>query len=361
MASSPPTIALALQGGGSHGAFTWGVLDRLLQEVAANRLRIAAISGSSAGAINAALTVSGLVQGGPDIARQKLSDFWHMLSRRGFLAGNPLFYGEPGPFGGVNLDWSPITIAMEAIGLVVSPYTNPFYSDALAPLLAQAFPAADLEALNAATAPRLFVGATDVVSNGRVIFTQPDISTDALRASACLPTEFKAVTIGSAIYWDGGYLGNPALAPLLDQAQDLMLVLVNAFHRDGMPPLSAPAILDRLNEITFNASVVLEINAIETVNRLLAELAASGVPYAGRYKPIRLHAVRNDAFVEQLGFASKNSTSWNFLSGLHDAGYQTAETWLGAHFESLGKRSSLDVKVELTDKVLKRGGRGHAS
>jgi NTE family protein len=360
MASSPPTIALALQGGGSHGAFTWGVLDRLLQEVAAGRLRIAAISGSSAGAINAALTVGGLVQGGPDSARQKLSDFWHTLSRRGFLAGNPLFYGEPGPFGGVNLDWSPITIAMEAIGLVVSPYTNPFYSDALAPLLAQTFPATDLAALNAATAPRLFVGATDVVNNGRAIFTQPDISIDALRASACLPTEFKAVTIGGAIYWDGGYLGNPALAPLLDHAQDLMLVLVNAFHRDGMPPHSAPAILDRLNEITFNASVVLEINAIETVNGLLAELAASGVSYAGRYKPIRLHAVRNDAFVEQLGFASKNSTSWDFLSRLHDAGYQTAETWLGAHRDDLGKRSSLDVKAELTDKVLKRRGWRHA-
>jgi NTE family protein len=360
MASSPPTIVLALQGGGSHGAFTWGVLDCLLQEVAANRLRVAAISGSSAGAINAALTISGLVQGGPDIARQKLSDFWHALSRRGFLAGNPLFYGEPGPFGGVNLDWSPITIAMEAIGLVVSPYTNPFYADALAPLLAQTFSAADLDALNAAAVPRLFVGATDVVSNGRVIFTQPHVSIDALRASACLPTEFKAVTIGGSIYWDGGYLGNPALAPLLDHAQDLMLVLVNAFHRDGMPPHSAPAIMDRLNEITFNASVVLEINAIETVNRLLAELAASGLTYAGRYKPIRLHAVRNDAFVEQLGFASKNSTSWDFLSRLHDVGYQTAETWLGAHFESLGERSSLDVKTELTDRVLKRGEQGHA-
>ncbi len=270
MASTPPTIALALQGGGSHGAFTWGVLDRLLQEVAAGRIRIAAISGSSAGAVNAALTVSGLVQGGPEVARRRLTDFWRLLSRRGFQLGNPLFYGEPGPFGGVNLDWSPITIAMEAIGLVVSPYTNPFYSDALAPLLKQSFAASDLEALNAAAAPRLFVGATNVASNERAIFTQPDISIDTLRASACLPTEFKAVTIGGATYWDGGYLGNPALAPLLDQAQDLMLVLVNAFHRDGMPPYSSPAILDRLNEITFNASVVLEINAIETVNRLLA-------------------------------------------------------------------------------------------
>ena len=259
----------------------------------------------------------------------------------------------PAILGGVNLDWSPVAIAMEAIGLVVSPYTNPFYSDALAPLIAQALPAADLAALNAAAGPRLFVGATDVTSNGRVIFTQPDITADVLRASACLPTEFKAVTIGGMPYWDGGYLGNPALSPLLDHAQDLVLVLVNAFHRDAMPPHSAPAILDRLNEITFNASVVLEINGIEAINRLLAELAASKVPYPGRYKPIRLHAIRNDAFVEQLGFVSKNSTSQAFLTGLHDAGYQTAETWLDSHFDALGIRSSFDVKAELIDKVLK--------
>jgi NTE family protein len=350
---APPTIALALQGGGSHGAFAWGVLDRLLQDVAADRFRISAISGSSAGAINAALTISGLVNGGPETARQKLADFWHAVSRGGFLAGNTLFYGEPGPFGSVNLDWSPVAIALEAFGLVVSPYTNPFYADALAPLVSQAFPDVDLAALNATAAPRLFVAATDVASNGRAIFTQPDISVAALRASACLPTEFKTVSIGGVPYWDGGYLGNPALSPLVDHAQDLVLVMVNAFHRDSMPPHSAPAILDRLNEITFNASVVLEINAIEAINSVLAELAASGVPYAGRYRPVRLHAIRNDPFVEQLGFVSKHSTSSAFLSSLHDAGYQTAEAWLRAHRDDVGVRSSLDVKGELTDKVLK--------
>jgi NTE family protein len=352
MACLPPTLALALQGGGSHGAFTWGVLDRLLQEVATDRLRISAISGSSAGAINGALTVSGLVQGGPALARRKLGDFWHALSRRGFLAGNPFFYGEPGSFG-INLDWSPIAIALEAIGLVVSPYMNPFYSDALAPLIAEAFSTTDIAAINVVSEPQLFIAATNIVSNSRAIFTQPDISADALRASACLPTEFKAVSIGGVPYWDGGYMGNPPLSPMLDYAQDLLLILVNAFHRDGMPPHSAPAILDRLNEITFNASVALEINAIEAINGLLAELATSGVDYTGRFKPVRFHAIRNDAFVEQLGFISKNSTSWTFLSCLHDAGYATAEEWLGAHLSEVGIRSSLDVKNELTDKVLK--------
>ena len=199
-------------GGGSHGAFTWGVLDRLLQEVAADRLRISAISGSSAGAINGALTVSGLVQGGAELARRKLADFWHALSRRGFLAGNPFFYGEPGSLG-INLDWSPIAIALEAIGLVVSPYTNPFYSDALAPLIAEAFPPADLTAIDAAPEPQLFVAATNVVSNTRTVFTQPDITTDVLRASACLPTEFKAVSIGGVPYSDGGTWGTRRSRP----------------------------------------------------------------------------------------------------------------------------------------------------
>ena len=351
MATDVPTVALALQGGGSHGAFSWGVLDRLLEEVAAERLRFTAISGTSAGALNATLTALGLIKGGPALARRNLEDFWRNVSRAGFLGGNAAFFGEPGALG-FNIDWSPVAIAVEAVGLVVSPYTNLFYSDALAPLIEQAFPPADLALLNAATEPRVFTTATDVTSNGRAIFTQPNISTATLRASACLPTAFKAVTIGETPYWDGGYLGNPSLTPLLDHAQDLLLVLVNAFHRDGMPPLSAPAILDRLNEITFNASVVLEINAIEAINSLLAELAASGVTYSGRYKPIRIHAIRNDRFVEQLGFVSKSSTSWDFLLTLRDAGRETADAWLKQHRDKVGARSSVDVKAELTGRVM---------
>src|SRR5690242_500405 len=353
MANEQPTIALALQGGGSHGEFTWGMLDRLLEEVSAGRLRVGAVSGSSAGAFNAALTVSGLVLGGADVARQKLAAFWQSVSERGWRNGNAFFFGEPGPFGGFNLDWSPMSIAMEALGLVVSPYTNPFYRDALAPIVAQAFPTSELAALNAVTSPRLFVGATDVTSNARVVFTQPDISADALRSSACLPTEFKAVSIDGIPYWDGGYLGNPPLSPLLEHAQDLVLVLVNPFHRDRMPPHSAPAILDRLNEITFNASVVLEVNAIEAINSLLRDLQAQGLTYSGRYKPIRLHSISNDAFVEQLGLMSKSSTSWEFLSRLHDAGYQTAEAWVSGNLEAVGQHSSFDVKGELTHQVLR--------
>ncbi len=350
---APPPVALALQGGGTHGAFTWGVLDRLLHEIAAGRLRLSAVSGTSAGAFNAALLVSGLVRGGPDLARRKLADFWTGVSQRGLLAGNALFFGEPGPFGSFNLDWSPAAIALEAAGLVISPYTNPFYTDALAPLIEQAFPPADLQALNDPTGPRLFVTATNVATNARAIFTQPGLSTAALRASACLPTEFRAVELGGAAYWDGGYLGNPALAPLIDYTQDLLLVLVNPFQHTGGTPRSARAILARTNEVTFNASVVLEVNAIEAINSLLAELAAAGTPYAGRYKPVRFHAVRNDAFEATLGEASKSSTSPLLLKALHDVGYQAAEAWVAAHLADVGLRSSLDVKAELMDQVLK--------
>ena len=354
-AENIPSIALALQGGGSHGAFTWGVLDRLLEEVAENRLAIAAISGTSAGAINAALTASGLAEGGASRARERLSAFWHELSRQGTMLGNWLFYGEPGPFGGFNLDWSPVAVALEAAGLVASPYTDPFYADPLAPLLARALPPPALAALNGADAPRLFVTATDVATNERMIFSQPHVSLDALRASACLPTTFRAVPIDGTPYWDGGYLGNPALSPLLDHAQDLLLVLVNPFRRTGMPPRAAPDILGRLNEITFNASVVLEMNAIEAVNRLLAELDAGGVRYAGRYRPIHLHAIRDDAFMATLGVASKNSTAWPLLARLRDAGHRSAAAWLATHRGALGQRSSFNAREEMTRPVLKGG------
>ncbi len=337
-----PTVSLALQGGGSHGAFSWGVLDRLLQEAASGRLELRAVSGTSAGALNAALTVSGLVQSGPDLARHKLEAFWRAVSRQGTLAGNDLFFAEPSVFG-FNLDYSPVGIALGAAGLVVSPYTNPFYADALAPLLMQAFPADELAAINAGPLP-LYVTATNVTTNARRIFTQPGITLASLRASAALPSIFRAVPIEGEPYWDGGYLGNPALNPLLPHSDDLLLVLVNAFHRTAMPPTGARAILERLNEITFNASVVLELNAIEAINRLLSEL---GTTYTGRYRPIRTHAIRNDAFVESLGFVSKNATSWSFLQTLHDTGYQTADQWLHVHAGDLGQFSSFNAKTEL--------------
>ena len=347
-------VALALQGGGSHGAFTWGVLDRLLEDVARARLRITAISGASAGGINATLCACGLVLGGADAARHKLRTFWEAVSRGGALAGNPLFgFAEPGPFGGWNIDWSPMAIALEAVGLVISPYNNPFYRDALRPLLEQVLPATELAAFNQSEeAARVFISATNVRDNQRTIFTQPDISLDALRASACLPTTFRAVSIDGVTYWDGGYLGNPPLSPLVDVAQDLILVMVNPLVRQDMPPRNAPDILDRLNEIGFNASVVLEINAIEAVNRVLADLDAANASKPTKYKPVRFHLIRDDRFLAEFGFVSKSSTSWALIDNLFERGRTVAGRWLASNHGQLGRAASCNVRAELLKPVL---------
>jgi NTE family protein len=355
-----PRVALALQGGGSHGAFTWGVLDRLLEEVEQKRLHIAAISGASAGGINATLCACGLALGGAEAARTKLRAFWEAVSRSGTLAGNALFgFAEPGPFGGWNIDWSPMAIALEAVGLVISPYNNPFYQDALRPLLEQVLPPADLAAFNQAEgAAPVFVAATNVRDNQRMIFTQPALSIDALRASACLPTVFRAVTIDGVPYWDGGYLGNPPLSPLVDVVQDLILVMVNPLVRQNMPPKNAPDIQDRLNEIGFNASVVLEINAIEAVNRVLADLGGAGASKRTKYKPVRFHLIRDDPFLAEFGFVSKSSTSWALIDKLFERGRVVADRWLASSHGQIGRASSCDVHTELVRPVL--GARGVA-
>jgi NTE family protein len=348
-----PAVALALQGGGSHGAFTWGVLDRLLEEVAAGRLHFAGFSGASAGAINAALCATGLACAGPHAAREKLRRFWEDLSRCGVAAGNPFFgFADPGNFG-FNIDWSPGAIMLEAAGLVISPYYDPFYVDVLAPLLEAAFPAADLARLNGADAPRVFVTATNVGTNERTIFTQPAINIDTLRASACLPDEFRAVEIGGQFYWDGGYLGNPSLNPLLDLAKDLLLVLVNPFRYNEKPPYSARQVMDRLNQITFNASVVLDVNAIEAVNRVLAGTGGSAPkPTSGRYEPVRFHMIRNDHFMNSLGFVSKLSTSWTLLHALFCKGREAADAWVKTSRRQVGVASSADPRSELLGRVL---------
>jgi NTE family protein len=353
-APPPRELGLALQGGGSHAAFTWGALDRLLDEVERGGLRIAAISGASGGAVNAALLASGLAIGGPAAARGKLRQFWTSVSREGFLGGNALFgFAEPGPFG-LDIDWSPGAIALEALGLVVSPYNNLFYTDALRPLLEAALPLADLARLNATVPPRVFVGTTNVGTNGRTIFSQPAITIDTLRASACLPTEFRAVRIGGADYWDGGFLGNPPLRPLVDIAQDLLLMLVNPFVRPGSPPTSARQILNRTNEIMFSASVVLEVNGIEAVNRVLAEAARPGrkATANSRYKPVRLHLVRDDEFMATLGVVSKSSTSRLLIETLFGVGWRAADRWLDTHGHRIGHESSCDPQSELIGPVL---------
>ncbi|TDG07078.1 patatin-like phospholipase family protein [Paraburkholderia guartelaensis] len=354
---SGPKVALALQGGGSHGAFTWGVLDRLLESTSQGTpFSVEAISGASAGGINATLCAAGLANGGAAKAREMLRTFWEAVSRAGEQAGNPLFgFSDPGPFGRWNIDWSPGAIFTEIVGLVASPYNNPFYRDPLGPIIRSALPETDLSTLNAKSGgPQIFIGATNVRTNERTIFTQPEISVDVLRASACLPSEFRTVNIHGVPYWDGGYLGNPPLAPLIAHAQDLILILVNPFVRHDMPPKNARGILDRLNEIGFNASVVLEVNAIEAVNRVLDSIGEEAASKS-RFKTVRFHLIRDDDFLAKFGFVSKSSTSWSLLKTLFDRGREVADAWIKNNYANLGQASSLNVKDALLDPTLKQG------
>ena len=346
-------VGLGLQGGGSHGAFTWGVLDRLLEQVEVERLEIVAVSGTSAGAINATVLACALVEDGPGLARTRLAEVWRKISETGAVSGNAFFYGEPGPFG-LNIDWNPGAIALEALGLVVSPYTNPFYRDALGPLLREVLPAERLARLNGDGAPRVFVTASNVATNWRANFSQPDITIETIRASACLPADHRAVQIEGETYWDGGYLGNPALEPLLDHADDLFVILANPLERKtGMPPKGPRAILDRLNEITFNASLVLEMNGIAAVNALLRDLQAQGIAYRGKYRPIHLHLIRDDQFLATLGSVSKSSTSWVLLSQLHDAGYAAATRFFAEKADNVGRCGTAEVERELVRPMFK--------
>jgi NTE family protein len=350
--SGIPSIALALQGGGSHGAFTWGVLDRLLDEVEQNRLRFSAVSGASAGAINATLLTAGLAESVAK-ARSNLRGFWQSVSRGSASALNMLVFAEPSPFGGWNIDFTPMAIAAEAASLVISPYTNPFYVDALMPLLQAAFPGEELARLNGPEAMPAFISATNVRDNTRAIFTQPRLTIDTIRASACAPTDFKAVTIAGVPYWDGGYLGNPPLVPLTDLSQDLMLLLLNPFVMPDAPPKTAPDILSRVNQIIFNASVVLEVNGIEAVNRVLAAFAAAGEANPTAYRAVRFHCIRSDAFLASLGLSSQNSTSAALIKSLHEHGRAAAESWLAANYDHIGRESSYDVYSEMIAPVLK--------
>jgi NTE family protein len=323
-------LTLALQGGGAHGAFTWGVLDRLLEEP---RLEVEAISGTSAGAMNAALYAYGLQQGGPAAAQTALHDFWHSVSRAGGAVFDAARYLE---------GWPAMKAFAAAWGQVLthvwSPYDNPLYANPLRALISAAI---DFDKLRRCEKPRVFVCATNVRSNERKVFSGDELSADALLASACMPTLFQAVEIGGEHYWDGGYMGNPALEPLLEYCPDILIVQVNALRRDDLPD-SAAEIVDRLNEITFNAALVNEIRTISAMNKLLER----GQLVNTTFRPIRFHAIEGDEEMSRLGSASKSRTDWSFLQRLRDLGRAAATAWLAdpACFACVGETGSVDVE-----------------
>ncbi|MCB2021006.1 MAG: patatin-like phospholipase family protein [Rhizobacter sp.] len=329
----PPKIDLALQGGGSHGAFSWGVLDRLLED---ESLAFAGISGTSAGAINAAVMATGFARGGRAGAREALAAFWRDTSR----SGSPFSPADPGAAGAFAWDRLPGYRWVSSYWRSLSPYEfNPLNLNPLKDLLQRHV---DCVALRDGPM-RLFVTATSVHSGQARVFTREDMSLDALLASACLPHLFQAVEIDGEPYWDGGYTGNPALYPLIydTESLDLLLVKINPLERAGTPRRNAE-IMDRLSEITFNASLIGEMRAIAFVSRLVRE----GRLDSGRYKDLRLHMIADDAGLAPLGAASKMDTTWPFLERLFALGHAAASKWLKAHRADIGVRATLDIEGE---------------
>jgi NTE family protein len=337
--ATPPDapLALALQGGGSHGAFTWGVLDRLLDDAS---LPISGISGTSAGALNAAVLACGWVDGGRAGAQAALRAFWLDVASQQSPWRGGCFGGGLGTSAGLaayNLDSNPFYAWQQQFLRLFSPYQfNPLGADPLRDVLARHV---DRGRLQASPIP-LFITATAVRTGQPRVFERADLDIDPLLASACLPQLFRAVQIDGEPYWDGGYSGNPALWPLVynTASLDLLLVKINPLVRPGTPDTPAE-IADRVNEITFNQSLVGEMRAIHFVNRLLTEgrLDASG------YKGLRLHMVADDEGLAPLQASSKVNTDRSFLLALHALGHAAASRWLAAHRADVGVRASLDV------------------
>ena len=312
------------------------MLDRLLED---ETLAYAGVSGTSAGAINAAVLASGFARGGHAGARDALRAFWHDTSR----SGAPFSPVDSTPGGAWALDRLPGYRWLSSFWQSFSPYEfNPLNLNPLRGLLERHV---DWAALRAGPM-RLFVTATRVHTGQPRVFTEADLSLDALLASACLPHLFQAVEIDGEPYWDGGYTGNPALYPLVydTEALDLLLVRINPLVRATTPRRSVE-ILDRLGEITFNAGLIGEMRAIAFVTRLVRE----GRLDPGRYKALRLHMIADDEGLEAFGAASKMDTTLPFLERLFDLGRAAAARWLRAHRADIGVRSTIDVEGEFLD------------
>jgi len=336
----PLLIDLALQGGGSHGAFTWGVLDRLLEE---SWLNIEAISGTSAGAMNAAVLAHGFNLGGAQGARTALEKFWRDVSdaaRFSPLKRSPL----DKLLDRWSLDHSPAYVAMDVMTRLFSPYDSPL--GAKNPL--EDILAANIDFARLPQAPmKLFITATNVRTGRGRVFRNAELSPKVLMASACLPLMFQAVEIDGDAYWDGGFGGNPTMTPLVQEcvSDDTILIGINPVERPGTPR-AARDILNRMNEVSFNAVLLKELEMIALLRR--AAIQAQDDPEAAHWAKMRVHLVRSDLLTD-LGASSKLNAEWDFLSMLRDEGRRAAEAFLAEKSADLGQTSTLDIDRLLRD------------
>ncbi len=331
-------ISLALQGGGAHGAFTWGVLDRLLEE---DGIEIAAISGTSAGALNGAALKAGMRSGGREGAKASLAALWAQVAN----VGDFRMTGWMQPFYNASravTDVVETAFPVSPQGIAAqfwSPYGwGPFWENPLEPVVRRL----DFSEVCHREGIRLFVGATNVRTGRIRIFTANDLTPEALLASACLPTVFQAVTIGDDAYWDGGFSGNPALFPLYepDLPDDLLIVSINPWLRDQVP-MTPLDIQNRVNEISFHAALLGELRAVNFVKRLIAE----GRMERGKMKDVLLHLIADDAVMAALSASTKLSPNPAMIAMLHGAGRAACDAFLDKHGADLGQRASLDLRA----------------
>jgi NTE family protein len=329
------TINLALQGGGAHGAFTWGVLDRLLEE---KDLGFEGLSATSAGAMNAAVFAYGLAIDGREGARKALAGYWKRVSDAASLG--PL---QPSPFdrmlGDHMLNWSPAFSLMGFVTRVLSPYEfNPTDYNPLREVVEQSI---DFDVLQRPDCPvKLFLSATNVRSGKVKVFAGKEISAAAVMASACLPSMFHAVEIDGEAYWDGGYMGNPALFPLIYNCKstDIVIVHINPLFRSEVPR-AAGDILNRINEISFNSSLMREMRAVSFVTGLIRQNRIAGA----ELPRMLIHSISDDEFMAALSSTSKMNADWDFLILLRDQGRKCAADWLAKNYAKLGVESSVDI------------------
>ncbi len=320
-------INLALQGGGAHGAFTWGVLDRLLEE---ENLKIEGLSGTSAGALNAALIATGIVQGGRDKARANLDQFWRAVSEYAIPNCGPGSYRTPYDFfmawyrymGEFLINLGLWSLQENPLGYLIHEHM-------------------DLKCLRDTDEIKIYVCATNVETNQIKIFDNKDLCPQALLASTCLPTLYPAVQWRGDFFWDGGYLGNPMLEPLIENcvSKDLLIVQVNPIEINAMPK-TPRTIMDRINEVTFNASLMREIRGIVKIQNLTTQAVWQEL---NPYESVRLHHIQDEPFMASLGASSKLNVAWPFLSRLKEKGRQAAETWLKSDWSGVGRYTTMDL------------------
>jgi len=327
-------IKLALQGGGSHGAFTWGVLDRLLED---DRLEMEAVVGTSSGAMNAALLVDGLLAGGRSAARARLAAFWAGLAW--IAALSPL---QPSPLDRLlapgSMDYSPLWRAMDVLSKVFSPYElNPANASPIRDLLARNV---DFDRLRNLEGPPLFVCATNVLTGRLRVFERKEITLSALMASACLPMYFQAVEVEGSFYWDGGYSGNPPIFPLIYMGgcADIIIVQLNPINIPDVPR-DVRSIIDRVNTLSFNASLMREMRMI----RFVTDLIDRGELDGSKFLRVYIHMIDAEQELAKLNASSKLNADGDFLRLLFDLGRARAEAFLATHFGDLGERSTVDI------------------